>query len=244
MQNQHLENIWFKAVIENPSYIETTEPGYFKNSDYQEAFKVVKSFWRKYNQIPSKNQVRESAKLLKIQDKLSDSLLESMWSISLSDYDSDWLSQNTQAWIEWKTLEKSALDSINYIKSTEVTPDNIKDVINTYKSIIVDGVMENNATEGRLNLSGGLWSSANAITTLQFATFNNSNSASANFVEGSTFQLYGISNITSTAKATGGIVSSDGSYNYHMFPFSGTFTPTEAITADVLVIAGGGGASR
>jgi len=57
MQNQHLENIWFKAVIENPSYIETTEPGYFKNSDYQEAFKVVKSFWRKYNQIPSKNQV-------------------------------------------------------------------------------------------------------------------------------------------------------------------------------------------
>jgi archaellum biogenesis ATPase FlaH len=138
MQNQHLENIWFKAVIENPSYIETTEPGYFKNSDYQEAFKVVKSFWRKYNQIPSKNQVRESAKLLKIQDKLSDSLLESMWSISLSDYDSDWLSQNTQAWIEWKTLEKSALDSINYIKSTEVTPDNIKDVINTYKSIIVD----------------------------------------------------------------------------------------------------------
>jgi len=138
MQNQHLENIWFKAVIENPSYIETTEPGYFKNSDYQEAFKVVKSFWRKYNQIPSKNQVRESAKLLKIQDKLSDSLLESMWSISLSDYDSDWLSQNTQAWIEWKTLEKSALDSINYIKSTEVTPDNIKDVISTYKSIIVD----------------------------------------------------------------------------------------------------------
>lgn len=138
MQNQHLENIWFKAVIENPSYIETTEPGYFKNSDYQEAFKVVKSFWRKYNQIPSKNQVRESAKLLKIQDKLTDSLLESMWSISLSDYDSDWLSQNTQAWIEWKTLEKSAVDSINYIKSTEVTPDNIKDVISTYKSIIVD----------------------------------------------------------------------------------------------------------
>lgn len=37
-----------------------------------------------------------------------------------------------------KTLEKSAVDSINYIKSTDVTPDNIKDVINTYKSIVVD----------------------------------------------------------------------------------------------------------
>ncbi len=138
MQNQHLENIWFRAVIENPSYIEATESAFFKNPDYQECFKVVKSFWRKYQQIPSKNQVRESSRLLKIEDRLTDSLLESMWSISLGDYDADWLQQNTEAWIEWKTLEKSAVESINYIKSTEVTPDNIKDVINTYKSIVVD----------------------------------------------------------------------------------------------------------
>lgn len=138
MQNQHLENIWFKAVIDNPSYIEATESSYFKNADFQEAFKVVKSFWKKYQQVPSKNQVRESAKLLKLEDKLTDSLLESMWSISLNDYDTDWLQQNTESWIEWKTLEKSAVDSINYIRSTDVTPDNIKDVINTYKSIVVD----------------------------------------------------------------------------------------------------------
>lgn len=138
MVNQHLENIWFRSVISNPSYIDVTESSFFKNTDYQEAFKVVKSFWKKYNQIPSKNQVRESAKLLKIQDKLTDSLLESMWTISLEDYDAEWLQENTEAWVEWKTLEKSAVDSINYIKSTEVTPDNIKDVINTYKSIVVD----------------------------------------------------------------------------------------------------------
>jgi KaiC/GvpD/RAD55 family RecA-like ATPase len=101
-------------------------------------FKVVKSFWKKYQQIPSKIQVRESAKLLKIEDKITDTLLDSMWSINLDDYDQDWLQQNVESWVEWKTLEKSAVDSINYIRSTEVTPDNIKDVINTYKSIVVD----------------------------------------------------------------------------------------------------------
>lgn len=138
MQNQHLENIWFKAVIENPAYIDATEISFFKNTDYQEAFKVTKSFWKKYQQIPSKVQVRESAKLLKIDDKLQDSLLDSMWTINLEDYDKEWLQQNVESWIEWKTLEKSAVDSINYIRSTEVTPDNIKDVINTYKSIVVD----------------------------------------------------------------------------------------------------------
>jgi KaiC/GvpD/RAD55 family RecA-like ATPase len=138
MQNQHLENIWFRSVIDNPAYIDATDVSFFKNSDYQEAFKVIKSFWKKYQQIPSKIQVRESAKLLKIDDRLTDSLLDSMWMINLEDYDVEWLQQNVESWIEWKTLEKSAVDSINYIRSTDVTPDNIKDVINTYKSIVVD----------------------------------------------------------------------------------------------------------
>lgn len=104
------------------------------------------------------------------------------------------------------------------------------------KSFSVDDVSENNATAAYATLSANLYSSTSAITTIVIQSIN-----SANIVEGSTFYLYGISNVTSTTKATGGIVSSDGTYNYHMFPFSGTFTPTTAISADVLVIAGGGG---
>ena len=96
MQNQHLENIWFRAVIENPAYIDATDVSFFKNTDYQEAFKVIKSFWKKYQQIPSKIQVRESAKLLKLDDKLHDSLLDSMWMINLEDYDVEWLEQNVE----------------------------------------------------------------------------------------------------------------------------------------------------
>ena len=61
------------------------------------------------------------------------------------------------------------------------------------------------------------------------------------FAQHTTFYLYGISNVTSTAKATGGIVSSDETYWYHMFPYSSTFTPITTLTADYLVIAGGGG---
>ena len=138
MQNTHLENVWFKSVLSNSAYIESCRPSYFKSSEYQEAFKIIKSFWIKYSQVPSKNQVREAARLLNIGDKLSDEILDAMWSINLEDYDQEWLVQNTEAWIEWKTLEQSAIDSINYIKSTDVNPDNIKNVINTYKSIVVD----------------------------------------------------------------------------------------------------------
>ena len=108
--------------------------------------------------------------------------------------------------------------------------------LSNYKSFSVDGVTENNnASNNELRLTAGLWSQTAAITTLGFTL------TGGNIVEGSTFYLYGISNVTSTAKATGGIVSSDETYWYHMFPYSSTFTPTTAISADVLCIAGGGG---
>jgi hypothetical protein len=104
------------------------------------------------------------------------------------------------------------------------------------KSVSVDAVTENNATSARAIMLASLWSNSAAITSIVLT-----NEAAVDFAEGSTFYLYGISNVTSTTKATGGIVSSDGTYNYHMFPYSGTFTPTQNITADYLVIAGGGG---
>jgi hypothetical protein len=103
------------------------------------------------------------------------------------------------------------------------------------KSFSVDGVTENNATTAFAEL-GALVGPSAAITSITISP-----NSTKKWLEHSTFYLYGISNVTSTTKATGGIVSSDGTYNYHMFPFSGTFTPTTALTADYLVIAGGGG---
>jgi hypothetical protein len=105
-----------------------------------------------------------------------------------------------------------------------------------FKSVSVDGVSENNATSAFAMLSAGLWSNTAAITSIRLVSIN-----AENFVEGSTFYLYGISNVTSGSKATGGVVSSDGTYWYHTFPFSGTFTPTTTLSPDVLIVAGGGG---
>ena len=85
--------------------------------------------------------------------------------------------------------------------------------------------------------SVGLYRSTNAITSVTVFPIT------GNFASGSTFNLYGIANasITNVAKATGGdIVTTDGTYWYHAFLSSGTFTPTQSITADCLVIAGGG----
>ena len=64
----------------------------------------------------------------------------------------------------------------------------------TNKSVSIDSVMENNASGANSALTAGLWSSTAAITSLKLRTFNNSNSALANFKQYSTAVLYGIKN--------------------------------------------------
>jgi hypothetical protein len=60
------------------------------------------------------------------------------------------------------------------------------------------------------------------------------------FSAGTSFALYGLS--AHQLRATGGdIIANDGSYWYHAFTSSGTFTPVSTLTCDILTVAGGGG---
>jgi hypothetical protein len=108
---------------------------------------------------------------------------------------------------------------------------------NSYKSVSGDTVTEHNATASFMGIVSGLWSNPSPITSLTLT-------AETSFATNSTFTLYGIKNAAQTAgnsiKATGGNIAFDGTYVTHTFTSSGTFTPTQSILVDYLVIAGGG----
>lgn len=115
-----------------------------------------------------------------------------------------------------------------------------------YKSVSIDSVSENNAsTYFQLNFFASLWSNTSAITSVTlYSTYG------ANFAQYSTFYLYGIAkegvtpSPSSAPYATGGDkILFDGTYWYHVFTSTGTFTPQKGLTADCLVIAGGGAGS-
>jgi hypothetical protein len=111
----------------------------------------------------------------------------------------------------------------------------------TNKSISIDSVMEDNVTQASSNLTAGLSSNPAAITSITFTEPN----GPSNFVQHSTFTLYGIKNAQRTAgnsiKATGGNIVFDGTYVYHVYPSSGTFTSTQPLLVDYFIVAGGGG---
>jgi len=100
----------------------------------------------------------------------------------------------------------------------------------TYKTVLARG----NSAAGQTRASVALWRNTAAITSFRID--------GVTFDIGSTFNLYGIdASLSAQAKATGGdTIVTDGTYWYHTFLSSGTFTPTEALTADYLVVAGGG----
>ena len=110
----------------------------------------------------------------------------------------------------------------------------------TQKSVSIDSVMENNATESYMYMMAGLWSGTASITSVTISP------EVSTWVTNSTFSLYGLAALGTTPviapKASGGnVIATDGTYWYHAFRTSGTFTPALGLSCDVMVAAGGGG---
>jgi hypothetical protein len=147
------------------------------------------------------------------------------------------------------TYEQTWAGEVNAATSTGSTFNNIEayfpDYAGSYiKSYSVDSVAENNSGSGYNVINAITQSSTAAITSITCGSANGS------LVAGSTFYLYGVAKLGTTPRiaplATGGdIIETDGTYWYHAFLSSGTFTPSAiALSCDVLVVAGGGGGGR
>ena len=140
-------------------------------------------------------------------------------------------------------FSNQSLIDCGYILDSQSTPWGIStiDVFNyanttTYKTSLIRW-----NTTGNSNYVAavvGLWrKTPEAINRIDLNLTN----ASSTFSIGSTFTIYGIQSASVGAKATGGIISSDANYFYHTFAASGNFVPTQSLSCDVLVVAGGGG---
>lgn len=136
MDLNHSENIILRFVLENPSYVENCKADFFKNKGFQDIFTLGKKFWDKYNESPSAEQLKEGAKL--DEKSLQPGEIDAVYNVDLTRYQEDWLQETTELFIEYKNLVGSAVDGVKYIQTTPVTSENIKDVISTFKNIVVE----------------------------------------------------------------------------------------------------------
>ena len=145
---------------------------------------------------------------------------------------------NTPSQTDFATVGYTTTVTSNTFGNLEVYIPNYTSSNN--KSISNDSVQEANQTQAYSNLVANLWSNSAAITSITMGT------QSGSFNANSTFYLYGVAKLGTTPAivpyATGGdTIMTDGTYWYHAFRSSGTFTPAKGLSCDVLVVAGGGG---
>jgi hypothetical protein len=99
-----------------------------------------------------------------------------------------------------------------------------------------------NAGEGA-DFTVTTWRSTAAIDTIAIAESADGGTGAFNYgnmLAGTTFSLYGVAATSVGAKATGGDIYTDSQYYYHVFDSTGTFTPSQSLTASVLVVGTGG----
>jgi len=138
MDLSYSENIIIKNILEDKSYLEVVKSDFFKNEGFKTIIEVAKDFWERYKESPTREQIKEALKISGRMDSVSISEIDSIYDVDLNKYDSDWLIETTQFFIEYKNLTKSAVDAVKYLQSTPVTSENIKSVIETFKSIVND----------------------------------------------------------------------------------------------------------
>ena len=116
-------------------------------------------------------------------------------------------------------------------------------ISSNYKSTSSESVQENNATTAYSMLTAGLWNNTSAITGITLVNV----SGGVTFAIGSSFYLYGISSDTANQNTSGpyafggDTITTDGTYWYHTFLNSNSFTPQKNLSdVDFLVVAGGG----
>jgi hypothetical protein len=141
----------------------------------------------------------------------------------------------------WAGLSEPPSYTANTFSSNEIYIPNYTS--GNPKSWSTDSTTENNATQSYIELIAGLWTytgnpAINSITLID--------AGGGNWVANSTFSLYGLAALGTTPaiapKAAGGnVIAYDGTYWYHAFLSTGTFTPATTLSCDALVVAGGGG---
>jgi hypothetical protein len=138
MTSVHLEKIFYQYLFQSKDYIHVVKDRFFETDVIRESFKLSAEFFDKYNDAPTRKQLEELVKIRGLEEKVTPEKLDIIYDVDLSTYDADWLEENVEAWIEYKNLDGSVFDLLNYMQTTNVTPENIKDVVGTAKSIILE----------------------------------------------------------------------------------------------------------
>lgn len=138
MVSSHLEKIFYHYALENLEFLNVVKSRFFDSPDIKKLYEISIEFYERYNKKPTRQQVRELVKSKGLHEELSEQKVDLIYEVNMNEYDTEWLRESAEAWVEYKNLDTSVHDLISYLKTTKIGVENVKDVVQNAKSLIND----------------------------------------------------------------------------------------------------------
>lgn len=136
---QDFEKIFFKLSLAKPKYLQSIKAGFYTSEEIDILSRISNQFYTKYNETPTKeNLLLLTQRNQRAKEKISENILDILFEVDLDQYDEDWLTSTAESWIKWRTFDTSLVDTIEFIKTTQVTPENVDSIVTKVKGLIND----------------------------------------------------------------------------------------------------------
>lgn len=135
--SQDYEKIFFRLSLEKTKYLTTIKSGFYSSEEIDILSTLSLKFYNKFNETPKKEQLKllvENASGAK--DRISDNIINIIFDVDLDQYDEEWLLSTAESWIKWRNFDTTLNDTIEFVKTTSVTPENTDHIISKVKTLI------------------------------------------------------------------------------------------------------------
>jgi replicative DNA helicase len=102
------------------------KPSYFNEDDRQESFKTAVKFFKEYEKIPNKKELRSYLEVTHV--NLSEEEFNELYSFNLAEYNYDYLYKYVRSFILLRNLNLTVFDLLTYLKTTPIDPGNIDNI--------------------------------------------------------------------------------------------------------------------
>lgn len=103
--------------------IPMVRPTYFNEENRQESFKVAMRFFREYEKIPNRRELKSYLDLTN--SSINDEDFDDLYTFNLREYNYDYLYKYVRSFILLRNLNLTVFDLLTYLKTTTIDPENI-----------------------------------------------------------------------------------------------------------------------
>jgi replicative DNA helicase len=137
MINTHeFEKIFLIFALQNPTYLEPIERHFFSVPEIDLLATLSKRYYKKYKIPPSKENLWMLISTGELTEKCNKIFFDEVFKKNIKDYDIKWVEETAQSWIKWKHLDSSIVDTVEFINTAKVTPENVSEIVENVKNLI------------------------------------------------------------------------------------------------------------